>query len=99
MMLLSGSSYFLLEVEETSLIHVMDLSFSYEGSPDCVFENVSFQIDAEWRLGFTGRNIKKDTARLSAAGRSAAASAFWLIRGSALPYAEKMAAENPACKS
>lgn len=47
-----------------SLINVSDLSFSYEGSSEPVFENVSFQIDTDWRLGFTGRNGRGKTTFL-----------------------------------
>ena len=39
-----------------SMINVSNLTFAYEGSYDNVFENVSFQIDTDWKLGFTGRN-------------------------------------------
>ncbi|GJM81626.1 hypothetical protein HMSSN139_41220 [Paenibacillus sp. HMSSN-139] len=39
-----------------SLINVNHLTFAYEGSYDNIFENVSFQIDTDWKLGFTGRN-------------------------------------------
>ena len=39
-----------------SLIDVKNLTFSYDGSFDNVFENVSFQIDTDWKIGFTGRN-------------------------------------------
>lgn len=39
-----------------SLIHVNHLTFAYEGSYDNIFEDVSFRIDTDWRLGFTGRN-------------------------------------------
>ncbi len=39
-----------------SLINVTNLTFSYEGSYDNIFENVSFQINTDWKLGFTGRN-------------------------------------------
>lgn len=47
-----------------SLIGVNDLSFTYEGSCDPVFEHVSFQIDTDWKLGFTGRNGKGKTTFL-----------------------------------
>lgn len=47
-----------------SVIHVTNLTFSYEGSYDNVFENVSFQIDTDWRLGFTGRNGRGKTTFL-----------------------------------
>lgn len=39
-----------------SYINVNDLTFAYEGSYDNIFENVSFNIDTSWRLGFIGRN-------------------------------------------
>ena len=38
-----------------SLINVTNLTFGYDGSYDDIFENVSFQIDTDWKLGFTGR--------------------------------------------
>ena len=37
-------------------ISVNNLTFAYEGSFDNVFENVSFSVDTNWRLGFIGRN-------------------------------------------
>lgn len=45
-------------------ITVTDLTFAYEGSYDNVFENVSFQIDTDWKLGFTGRNGRGKTTFL-----------------------------------
>lgn len=47
-----------------SLISVKNLTFGYEGSTENVFENVSFQIDTAWRLGFTGRNGRGKTTFL-----------------------------------
>ena len=47
-----------------SLIKVSNLSFAYDGSYDMVFENVSFQIDTAWRLGFVGRNGRGKTTFL-----------------------------------
>ncbi|MCI8342781.1 MAG: ABC-F type ribosomal protection protein [Firmicutes bacterium] len=47
-----------------SLINVRNLTFSYPGSFDNVFENVSFQIDTCWKLGFTGRNGRGKTTFL-----------------------------------
>ena len=38
-----------------ALIQITDLTFTYPGSFDPVFEHVSFQIDTNWKLGFTGR--------------------------------------------
>lgn len=48
-----------------SLISVAGLTFSYEGSYDNIFENVSFQIDTDWKLGFTGRNGRGKTTFLN----------------------------------
>ncbi|MDO5400781.1 MAG: ABC-F type ribosomal protection protein [Eubacteriales bacterium] len=47
-----------------SLIQVTNLSFAYDGSSQPVFENVSFQLDTAWRLGFTGRNGRGKTTFL-----------------------------------
>ncbi len=44
-----------------SMIQADGLTFSYPGSPDPVFENVSFQIDSGWRLGLIGRNGRGKT--------------------------------------
>jgi len=44
-----------------SLIDVANLTFAYDGSYDNIFENVSFQIDTDWKLGFTGRNGRGKT--------------------------------------
>lgn len=41
-----------------SEINVSNLTFCYEGSYDNIFENVSFHIDTDWKLGFIGRNGK-----------------------------------------
>ncbi len=48
-----------------SLIHVKNLTFAYEGSYDNIFENASFQIDTDWKLGFTGRNGRGKTTFLN----------------------------------
>lgn len=47
-----------------SLIKVEGLTFSYPSSFDNIFENVSFQIDTDWKLGFVGRNGKGKTTFL-----------------------------------
>ncbi|WP_106767519.1 Lsa family ABC-F type ribosomal protection protein [Paenibacillus faecalis] len=47
-----------------SRIHVSNLTFAYEGSYDNIFENVDFQIDTDWKLGFTGRNGRGKTTFL-----------------------------------
>lgn len=45
-------------------IAVSNLTFAYEGSYDNVFENVSFVIDTDWKLGFVGRNGRGKTTFL-----------------------------------
>ncbi len=50
---------------QMSQIHVTNLTFSYEGSFDSIFENVSFSIDTDWKLGFIGRNGKGKTTFLN----------------------------------
>ncbi|MGX8709247.1 MAG: ribosomal protection-like ABC-F family protein [bacterium] len=48
-----------------SLIQISNLTFCYDGSYDTIFENVSFQIDTDWKLGFTGRNGRGKTTFLN----------------------------------
>ncbi|MDD3894808.1 MAG: ABC-F type ribosomal protection protein [Syntrophomonadaceae bacterium] len=48
-----------------SLINVTNLTFSYDGGFENIFENVSFQIDTDWKLGFTGRNGRGKTTFLN----------------------------------
>ena len=48
-----------------SLINISNLTFAYEGSYDNIFENVSFQIDTNWKLGLTGRNGRGKTTFLN----------------------------------
>ena len=47
-----------------STITVSNLTFAYDGSYDNVFENVSFSIDTNWKLGFIGRNGRGKTTFL-----------------------------------
>lgn len=47
-----------------SLISVNGLTFAYEGALENIFENVSFRIDTDWRLGFVGRNGRGKTTFL-----------------------------------
>lgn len=47
-----------------SLINIANLTFAYEGSYNNIFEDVSFQIDTNWKLGFTGRNGRGKTTFL-----------------------------------
>lgn len=46
-------------------INVSNLTFGYEGSFENVFENVSFSVDTDWKLGFIGRNGKGKTTFLN----------------------------------
>ncbi len=48
-----------------SLISINNLTFSYDSSFDYIFENVSFQIDTNWKLGLTGRNGRGKTTFLN----------------------------------
>lgn len=46
-------------------ISVNHLTFGYEGSIDTIFEDVSFSIDTNWKLGLIGRNGKGKTTFLN----------------------------------
>lgn len=46
-------------------ISVNHLTFAYEGSSDNIFEDVSFSIDTDWKLGLIGRNGKGKTTFLN----------------------------------
>ena len=48
-----------------SLISINNLTFGYDGSYNNIFENVSFNIDTEWKLGLIGRNGKGKTTFLN----------------------------------
>jgi len=48
-----------------SLINISNLTFAYDGSYDNIFEDVSFQIDTDWKLGFCGRNGRGKTTFLN----------------------------------
>ncbi|WP_050699497.1 ribosomal protection-like ABC-F family protein [Anaeromassilibacillus senegalensis] len=47
-----------------AMIQVKHLTFGYDGNPDNVFEDVSFQMDTDWKLGFIGRNGRGKTTFL-----------------------------------
>lgn len=47
------------------MINVSNLTFGYDGNFDNIFENVSFVIDTNWKLGFIGRNGKGKTTFLN----------------------------------
>lgn len=48
-----------------SMIKVENLTFSYPSSYDLIFEDVSFQINTDWKLGFVGRNGRGKTTFLN----------------------------------
>lgn len=48
-----------------SIIKAENLTFSYPSSYDAIFENVNFQIDTDWKLGFVGRNGRGKTTFLN----------------------------------
>lgn len=52
------------EVNGLALIDISHLSFAYDGSYDAIFDDVSFQLDTDWRLGFIGRNGRGKTTLL-----------------------------------
>ena len=39
-----------------SLISANNLTIGYDGSYNNIFENISFKIDTDWKLGLIGRN-------------------------------------------
>lgn len=47
-----------------SLIQISHLTFGYDGSYDVIFDDVSLQLDTDWKLGFTGRNGRGKTTFL-----------------------------------
>lgn len=47
------------------MIKVENLTFSYPSGWDNIFENVNFQIDTDWKLGFVGRNGRGKTTFLN----------------------------------
>lgn len=48
-----------------SMIKVENLTFSYPSNHDAVFEDVSFCIDTDWKIGFIGRNGRGKTTFLN----------------------------------
>ena len=48
-----------------AMINVSNLTFAYDDSPENIFEDVSFTIDTNWKLGFIGRNGKGKTTFLN----------------------------------
>lgn len=48
-----------------SIINVNQLTFSYDSHHENIFENTSFTIDTDWKLGFIGRNGRGKTTFLN----------------------------------
>lgn len=48
-----------------SIINVNQLTFSYDSHHENIFENTSFAIDTDWKLGFIGRNGRGKTTFLN----------------------------------
>ncbi|MDR1327693.1 MAG: ATP-binding cassette domain-containing protein, partial [Heliobacteriaceae bacterium] len=46
-------------------IDIKNLTFAYDGSYDNIFDDVSFRLDTDWRLGFVGRNGRGKTTLLN----------------------------------
>ena len=47
-----------------ALIRIQHLNFTYEGSYEPVFQDVSLQLDTDWKLGLIGRNGRGKTTLL-----------------------------------
>lgn len=47
-----------------ALINITGLTFAYDGAYNNVFEDVNFQLDTNWKLGFIGRNGRGKTTFL-----------------------------------
>lgn len=47
------------------LLEVKNLTFGYDNQVENVFDNISFQIDTNWKLGLIGRNGKGKTTLLN----------------------------------
>lgn len=52
------------DVRRMSQIQISHLTFGYDGSYDTIFEDVSFTIDTDWKLGMIGRNGRGKTTFL-----------------------------------
>jgi lincosamide and streptogramin A transport system ATP-binding/permease protein len=45
-------------------IQISQLTFAHDGSIENLFEDVSFRLDTDWKLGLTGRNGRGKTTLL-----------------------------------
>ena len=72
-----------------ALLQVNHLNFSYEGSYDAVFDDLSFQADTDWRLGLIGRNGRGKTTllRILTGQLSARGSVIIPLRPALFPFA------------
>ncbi len=63
----NGSFFVEPQKGESALAQILvdHLTFAYEGSFDNIFEDLSFSVDTNWRLGFLGRNGKGKTTFLN----------------------------------
>lgn len=48
-----------------SYININHLTFYYDGSAENIFEDVSFRLDTDWKLGFIARNGRGKTTFLN----------------------------------
>jgi len=48
-----------------SIINISNLTFGYDENEKNIFENVSLNLDTDWRLGFVGRNGRGKTTFLN----------------------------------
>ena len=46
-------------------INIQNLTFSYDGNYENIFENVSFSFDTDWKIGLIGRNGRGKTTFLN----------------------------------
>ena len=59
-------SFLFCEMEDfMSYININHLTFYYDGSAENIFEDVSFRLDTDWKLGFIARNGRGKTTFLN----------------------------------
>lgn len=58
------AAHFIYGGEFMSQIQIKHLTFGYDNSPELIFDDVSFYLDTDWKLGFTGRNGRGKTTFL-----------------------------------
>lgn len=55
-----------------SLLQISDLSFSYPGSSEAVFDHLDLRLDTNWRAGLVARNGRGKTTLLHLVGGTSA---------------------------